>query len=433
VAVPELNALYLVIVLVLIALAVGRLGWMSFAAILVGAALFGQLAGSSFPWAAKEFNMGFGQTLASAGLAVVAGAMLSVAWGRSGAAQWWRPRLERRLGLVWGMAGGLLAGLGGTPLAALAVVTPLAQAAGVARSRVGLALAHGISAAHGSLVPAPLPIAALAILGGDWRYGLGVGLAVALAQAVVGLWFARKADDCEAETDLAPPQSRAALAGLAGVLIMVGLVICHSLGQIPAEPFGGGNTRENILGLGRPALLLLFGLGGALVLMGAWGRHALGPDGWLAEGARRSVGILLAVGAVGGWQMSLYNTGMAPLLAERLAGLPPLLGPAIPFAMALVARALQGSALTATLTAAGILQPLLLPLGLTGGPGAAIAAIAVGAGAMGLPHLNDGFFWLAADHAKLGVGGALRRITLGVLAQSLAGLVVLMVAWAVVR
>ncbi|CDL00988.1 putative H+/anion permease [Magnetospirillum gryphiswaldense MSR-1 v2] len=431
---PELNALYLVIVLMLIGLAVGRLGLMPFVALLLGAALFGQLAGSSFPWAAKEFNMGFGQTLAAAGLAVVAGAMLSVAWNRAGAALWWRPRLDGRFGPLLGMIGGLLAGLGGTPLAGLAAVTPIAWAAGKARGRVGLALASGISAAHGCLVPAPLPIAALAILGGDWRWGLGFGLAAALVQALVGLWLAGRADDCgDADNTSAPPNRRAGWAGLAGVIIMVGLVIGHALGQIPAEPFGGGNTRENILGLGRPMLLLLFGLGGALVVMGALGRQALGSDGWLAEGARRSVGVLLAVGAVGGWQMSLYNTGMAPLLAERLAGLPTVLGPALPFLMALMARALQGSALTATLTAAGIVQPLLVPLGLTGGDGAALAAVAVGAGAMAAPHLNDGFFWLAADHARLGVAGALKRISLGILAQSLAGLVVLMALWGLVH
>ncbi|MBC7907897.1 MAG: GntP family permease [Rhodospirillaceae bacterium] len=419
---PELNAFILLAIIVLMVLADAKLRIMPFLLLILATALFSLALNGSLPWTSKEFNTGFGQTISAAGLAILAGAMVARLAENSGANTYWRKRWKGR-GLAVIAA---IAGLGGTPLAALAVLTPVLRAAGTDRTRLGLTASYAVNAAQGCLVPSPLPIAALAILGGDWRWALGLGAVVALPQIVVGLALARRAPvDMAVETPSAPPSRRAAPGLVLAATLLIALVMAQSLGQIPSEPLGGGNTREDLLGLGRPMILLLVGLIVAAVTMGGFRRNSLSDDGWVGHGGREALGIFLAVGAAGGFQMVLHNNGMAALIAERVAALPPALGIAVPFLVALASRLVQGSPLTAAITAAGMMQPLLAPLGLDTEAGRGLAAVAIGAGAMAGPHLNDGYFWLSCHHAGLRAAQGLRWVTGGALAQGAVALGVL--------
>jgi GntP family gluconate:H+ symporter len=111
---------------------------------------------------------------------------------------------------------------------------------------------------------------------------------------------------------------------------------------------------------------------------------------------------------------------MAEVLGER-----PLdwhvgqLGVLIPFFIAAVIKTLQGSSLVAVITTAGMVQPILIPLGLGGPNGKALAALAVGVGAMAISHINDEYFWLVADRAGLTPQRGLTAFSLGTLLQGL--------------
>lgn len=419
---PEVKALILLAIIAAMVLVVARWRVMPFIALIAATAAFALGQGGSLPWTSKEFNTGFGQTIAIAGLAILAGAMIARLGEESGAAAWLRKRWSGR-GLALFAT---LAGLGGNPIGALAMLAPVLRAARVGQRRAGLMAVYAVNAAQGSLVPAPLPIAALAILDGDWRWALALGLPVALAQLAIGALLARRAPGDDAPLPVTVPPAPGAVSGLIlACVLLVALVVAQSLGQIPSEPLGGGNTREDLLGLGRPLILLLVGLLVAIVAMGGWRRDGLSDDGWLARGGKDCLGVLLAVGAAGGFQMMLHNTGMASLLAEKTAALPAGLGVAVPFLIALSSRLFQGSALTATITAAGIMQPLVAPLGLDADAGRALAAIAIGAGAMAGPHLNDGYFWLSCHHAGLRADKGVVWVTGGALVQGFAALGVL--------
>ncbi len=67
------------------------------------------------------------------------------------------------------------------------------------------------------------------------------------------------------------------------------MLIVQSLGDIPSEPLGGGSARELILGIGRPAIVLLAG-----VLIMTVGSHAWRGDALSDAGGprRRSAGQL---------------------------------------------------------------------------------------------------------------------------------------------
>ena len=74
------------------------------------------------------------------------------------------------------------------------------------------------------------------------------------------------------------------------------------------------------------------------------------------------------------------------------------------------------------LTASGMVEPMLPALGLDSATGRALAAAAVGAGSIAICHINDPFFWIAAHMAGLSPARALRVISLGSLAISVAAL-----------
>ena len=85
----------------------------------------------------------------------------------------------------------------------------------------------------------------------------------------------------------------------------------------------------------------------------------------------------------------------------------------IPFLIAAVLKTFQGSSLVAAITAAGMVQPLMGALDLGGANAKALAALAVGAGAMTVSHVNDDYFWLSAsDLARI-----LDKVVIGVIAS----------------
>jgi GntP family gluconate:H+ symporter len=61
----------------------------------------------------------------------------------------------------------------------------------------------------------------------------------------------------------------------------------------------------------------------------------------------------------------------------------------------------------------------LVPLGLADGTGKALAALAIGAGAMTVAHVNDDYFWLVTMTARLTPLRGLRNFSLGALFQGL--------------
>jgi len=71
----------------------------------------------------------------------------------------------------------------------------------------------------------------------------------------------------------------------------------------------------------------------------------------------------------------------------------------------------------AAITAAGMMQGALAGTGLDDAGGRSLAVLAIGAGAMCGAHINDGFFWLVADAARLRPARALALVTGGTVLQ----------------
>jgi gluconate:H+ symporter, GntP family len=411
----------------------------AFLALVVVAAVFGFIAGFPTSILGRVFGTGFSDAIYSPGLVIVGAALIAgiaetttgsdrlLVWIEQWRSQW------RWLGAN-GIAAvlGLIAGVGASPAMAFALLTPLLRPIGgkTPQQREGatITLALAISASHGLIVLTPVPIAAAAIIDADWvRVALfGVPLAVlAVAfSAAFSRWASSPGHALETSAQSYPPPvpdrrgGGSALALCLAALVPLAMLMFQSVGDMPSEPLGGGPTRELILGIGRPLILFLAGVGIMMIGQPRQGFSLVTDSAWTSRVFGNIAGLLLIVCAASGLQRLCQETGMATLLAEHVLGWHiGALSILVPFFVAAAMKTFQGSSLVAAITAAGMVQPLIPALGLGGTNGKALAALAIGAGAMTVCHVNDGYFWLVTDRAGLAPLRGLTAFSLGTLLQ----------------
>jgi len=86
----------------------------------------------------------------------------------------------------------------------------------------------------------------------------------------------------------------------------------------------------------------------------------------------------------------------------------------------------------ALVTTAGLMLPLLAPLGLEGATARALVVVAIGAGSMMVSHANDSFFWVVTQFSGMTVNQGYRLQSLGSLVTGLAAAATVWAAAAVV-
>jgi len=410
-------------------------------AIIVVATAFGLAAGFSTAFVGKTFGVGFSQAMLGPGLVIVAAGFVAALAESSGASDRLAAAISR-----WRFPGsttiaallGLIAGIGASPAAAFALLTPLLRPLGGGTARQGetaaTTLALAISAGHGLLLLAPVPIVAASVLDASWGRVVLFGVPVALVVVAVGAAWARWLPAAATALPSSLPEPSPGVeprgGGIAAVLVLAAIVplamlMVQSLGDIPSEPLGGGTRREMVLAFGRPLFLFLVAVGIMVVGHSRLSWKLFTDAGWTQRVFGRVAGIVLVVAAAGGLQKLCQETGMAELLGERLLGWPA--GLLVPFFIAAIVKTLQGSSLVAAITAAGMIQPALLPLGLVSENGRALATLAIGAGAMTISHVNDEYFWLVATSTGLRPLRVLAALTGGTLLQGLVALAALLI------
>jgi len=172
-----------------------------FLVIVAIASAFGFIAGFPTAQLGSVFGSGFSEKIYSPGLVIVAAGFVAGLAESTGACDRLTAIIDhwRWLGSNW-TAGflGLIAGLGASPAAAFALLTPLLRSIGgdrvQARTRTTIALALAISASHGLVLLSPVSIAAVAILDAEWGrvalFGLPLALLLTAFGAAFAGWFA---------------------------------------------------------------------------------------------------------------------------------------------------------------------------------------------------------------------------------------------------
>jgi gluconate:H+ symporter, GntP family len=437
----------LVFVASVIVLILGTQWWTlhPFIVLAVIAAAFGDIAGFTTSQLGSVFGSGFAEKFYSPGLVIVTAGLIAGLAESTTAIATLKAQIERRRWLAGERLAaclGLIAGLAASSASAFALLTPLVPAIGGGppeqRKSIPVALALAISASHGLVWLAPVPIAAAAIIGADWHRVALFGVPLAIVLAAFGAIFARWVSpvataplQSEPAPDVAKPGNGNPIFLILAIAIPLLLLMVQSIGDMPSEPLGGGPKREFIIGIGRPLILFLVGIGIMVIGRPRQSFRLLADAGRTGRIFGRLASLLLIVAAAGGLQRLCQQTGMADLLGERVLDwqMGPLLGPfalLIPFLIAAVIKTLQGSSLVAAITAAGMAQMTLAGLGLGDANGKALAALAVGAGAMTVSHVNDDYFWLVTTSAGLPPLRGLASLSLGTLMQGLIAIAALL-------
>lgn len=281
-------------------------------------------------------------------------------------------------------------------------------------------------------------MAAIGLLKADLGITLGFGVLIAIPTVVAaGPLFSRLAarwvpvdapdlflnSDENGRCGIAPGRPRFSVT-LMTVLLPVVLMMGKALADIFA--LKGTAVRSILDFLGEPMFALLLTTLLAIFTLGkASGINRDAMNNSVGAALPPIAGILLIVAAGGGFKQILVDTGIAKLLGNGItqSSISPLL---MAWLVAVVIRLATGSATVATVTAAGILEPVAASLPPAH---AALLVLAIGCGSVFFSHVNDAGFWLIKEYFGISVGQTIKSWSLMETALSVCGvLLVLLVS-----
>jgi len=388
----------------------------AFPALLIAAIFTGLAAGLDAEATFGAIQSGMGGVLGFIAIIVGLGALLGVYLDMSGGAvalaqTALHGRSDRTAQWAMGFVGILIAipvffdvGL----ILMFPLVMAFARRAKASPLLYGLPLLAGLAAGHAFIPPTPGPVAVAEILNADlgWVILFG-GICAVPAVIFGGPLYARFATaglpklkdiDVDRSADSSANNTKLALGALA--IILTPLLLIMSAAMIDYTPLSGTPFERALQLVGHPFSALLIACGLAWLLLRPTNTEDAAR---LSEGLSRAfeptAAIILVTGAGGAFKQILIDTGAGAALAEIAvsSSIPPLMAG---FVLAALIRVAQGSATVSMLTAAGLIAPLTLEMGL--GPlDLALLTIAIAAGATVLSHVNDSGFWLVSKYFDL--------------------------------
>ncbi|MDF3308952.1 GntP family permease [Rhodococcus sp. T2V] len=389
-----------------------------FLALSIGAVGVGIGAGLGATDSVKSFVEGFGATMGSVGILIGFGAMFGKLLADSGGADRVVDTLVGRAGprtLPWMMA--LVGAVIGLPMffeiglvLLMPVIILVARRSGLSLMRIAIPTLAGLSAMHGLVPPHPGPLVAVAALDANLGLTLALGVVVAIPTVIVaGPLFSKLAarwvdvpvpelyvtvEDREGAEAAAERRRPSFAATLSAILLPVVLMLGKAVADVVAA--GSESPAKALLDfLGTPVVALGLAVLAGMLLLGRGGgmdRNAIAAS--LESSLPPIAGILLIVGAGGGFKQVLIDTGIADVIAEAIKGsaLPVLF---LAWLVAVLIRVATGSATVATVTASGILAPVAAELTSTH---VSLMVLAIGSGSLFLSHVNDAGFWLVKEY-----------------------------------
>lgn len=416
-----------------------------FLSLTLGAGLMAVIAGVPFGKAFASFTTGLGSTVGSTGVLIALGAIIGTLLVRSGGADEVIDTILAKTPvkrLPWALA--LAAFVIGIPLffevgvvLLIPVVMLAARRAKLPVVLLGIPALAGLSALHGLVPPHPGPLIAISALNANLGTTLGLGLLVAIPTvAIAGPMLARtmakwvpiQAPALLGDAEVVEGRRRPRFGvALLVVLLPVVLMLLATVAEI--AKFDKTGLGKVLVFVGNPLVaMLITSLLAILVLGTALGESLAEVSSTVGSSFAPIAGILLIVGAGGGFKQTLVDTGVGSVIASGLAhsGLPVLLAA---WLVAVLIRIATGSATVATVTASGIVAPLAAGLSPTH---VALMVLAIGAGSVFLSHVNDAGFWLVKEYFGMTVGQTFKTWSLMECVLSVVGIVFVMLLGLVV-
>ncbi|WP_255771234.1 GntT/GntP/DsdX family permease [Pseudarthrobacter sulfonivorans] len=464
----------------------------AFLALSIGALFVGIASGIALDKVTTSYENGVGGVLGYVGVLIALGAMLGKLLADSGGADKIVDTLlhGRPATLPWKMA--LIAGIIGIPMffeIGLVLLIPVVMLA-VHRSKgpamlLGIPALAGLSVLHGFIPPHPGPLAAIGILHANVGVTLAFGLLIAIPTVIIaGPLFGRLAarmvpigaagaglavtvgsggtpqasepqvsaspaasprrgdrrdgdapdgDAPDGDAPLGKAQDPDATSSPSFAWTLVTLLSPLVLMLIKAGAdiwMDKGNPVRPLLDfIGDPVFALLVAVLLAMVTFGTRvGFSASVLTKKIGQSLLPIVGVMLIVGAGGGFKQVLVDGGTGTAIA-KIAVAASLSALVLGWIIAVLIRLATGSATVATVTAAGIIAPVAAGL-----PPAQIALVvlAIGAGSLFFSHVNDAGFWLVKEYFGLTVGQTIKTWSVMETLISVVGFVLTLLLSAVV-
>lgn len=408
----------------------------AFLALTISGLFLGIAAGMPLDKVAASFQAGMGSTLGFLatvlGLGTILGKMLEV----SGGAQ----RLARTLidafgekRAHWAML--IVAFISGIPVffqvgfvLLIPVIFAIALQTKMSLVKIGMPVVAGLITVHAMVPPHPAALAIVGTLKADVGtviiYSLLIGLpAAALAGPIYGnfisKWIKLNPPENLVQHELIPEEKLPSFGvTLITILLPVIIMIAKTIVDLTAPK--GAPYLPLVAFVGNPITALLISAILSYFTLGFARGMKKEEILKLTDGSFGPVaGILLVIGAGGAFNQVLQDSGMGKVLGTTLTSLhmSPIF---LAWLIAIIMRFAVGSTTVAMMTSAGIILPLLPSFP---GINPAIIAVAVGAGGIGLSHVNDSGFWIVKEYFGMSITDTFKTWTTSTTIASVAALV----------
>ncbi len=434
----------------------------SFMCLFVVAVGLSMLFGADLSKALSTVNGAFGKTVGNIGMVVILGAVLAMGVQDSGAATaitnfFIRKFKGKRLELAPALTAFLLSISVFGDVSQL-LTAPIAARIGK-RKRISMGVITpytiiGVWLTHGVVPPSAGILAVCIILGADVGMVIFWSLLVCFATLMITYALTinhmRKTPFIEAKPEFVTDVAEAAPDASVDELLIQDE---HPLGTlsaflpliVPALLITVGSLGKMMLPKGSPLILLtnLLGdkivamlVGVIIILLTCYSRKAamvksakasgsaitdnptlleLGFGNWVERGIKVAGMVIMITGMGGAFSIVLASNPAVKQIASTVvaSGIPMIL---IPFAISAIMRAACGSMATATMTAAGICQPLMSSMHLS----PIATALSIGMGSLMFGHINDSGMWMCCEMFHLKPNQYLKYVTT---LTSLAGII----------
>jgi gluconate transporter len=429
------------IVFLLFLITVVRLN--AFMALTITALAVGLVKGMALDVLLKSIQAGIGSTLSGLILVLGFGIMLGALLAETGAAHRIAENLVRFFGeknakialaltaFVVGIAMFYNAGF----VVLIPLVFSIAASTGQPLVYLGIAMAAALSVTHGFLPPHPGPMGIVGIFKANVGKTLLLGLIPAtFAIVVAGIIlpeFLKKivANPPKGLVEIRVFEDNEMPSFFKSIMVALSPVLLMAFGTIGELTLPSDSVLlKNLKFFGDPSVSMLIGVLLAFVFLGKiWNKDFKTRMDTLTAKSSNALSaatmILLIIAAGGAFKQVLTDSGVGKDIASMVndLGMPPLL---LGWFVATIVRIAVGSATLAGLTAAGIVQPLLVA-----DPSVSpeLMAISIGAGSLMCSHVNDTGFWMFKEYFGLSIGDTFRSWTLMETLVGIVGLISVMV------
>lgn len=394
----------------------------AFLSLIIASFFVGITKGMLFPELLNSLQQGIGSTLGSLIIIIALGVILGNILSDSGAAQRISAVMIKTVGIKhikWAMLiTGFAVGISMFYNAGFVILIPMVFA--VAKSTkqpiiyLGIAMASALSVTHGFLPPHPGPTAIAVIfkadIGKTLLYGLLIAIPTLLIAGIIFPEFIKKITanppkglfESKTFTDNEMPSF--------GISLLTALipVILMAMATTSELTLAEDSSLRYMLGfMGNPTTSMLLAVVFAIVFLGInRGRKVQDIMDKSSLALSSATMIIMIIAAGGAFKQVLIDSGIGTDLAVffETSTLSPLV---LGWLVATIIRIALGSATVAGLTAAGIVQPLVVSSGIS----PELMVLSIGAGSLMCSHVNDTGFWMFKEYFGISISDTFKTWT----------------------